>query len=571
MDDPPSERSTVRPGTIDRSRYRRVRRYLARLFLHALWYDLVLGRGPLRRFRPDPRTRWARKARDFRELAVELGGVLIKLGQFLSTRVDVLPVEVTRELAGLQDRVPPVSFDAVLARIAEDFGQPADELFAEVEPEPVGAASLAQVHRARLPGGESVVVKVLRPGIGKLVETDLAAVRLATRWLKVWSQIRRRVDVDRLYEEFARTTRAELDLEREAGNAERFAQLFRHDPGIRAPQIDREHTARHTLTLEDVGFIRISDHNALDAAGVSRHEVARTLYRAYMEQLFVHHFVHCDPHPGNLFVRPVGDDEPATVGAGGQEGRRFEIVFVDFGMMTAIPERLWDALGESVIALGTRDARRLVQAYRDAGVLLAGADLARLEDVHRTFFDRLWGVKLADLQGVALAEASSFFREYRDLIYQAPFQFPVDLLFAFRAVGLLAGLATSLDPELDPWAETLPFAEELGGRGPTEAVRRALGELGDLARVVLRLPSELERALTLADREGLAVRLHLSEPTRKELRRIERATARLGWFVAAGALFLGGLQVELARPADPAAVWLWSAAGLCAVWGLVRR
>jgi len=571
MDDPPSERVIVRPGTIDRSRYRRVRRYFARLFLHALWYDLFLRRGPLRRFRPDPLTRWAGRAREFRELAVELGGVLIKLGQFLSTRVDVLPLEVIRELAGLQDRVPPVPSEEILARIEADFERPTGELFAEIEPEPVGAASLAQVHRARLPGGEAVVVKVLRPGIGTLVETDLAAIRLATRWLKIWSQIRKRVDIDRLYEELARTTRAELDLEREAGNAERFAQIFRHDPGIRAPRIYREHTAQHTLTLEDVGFVRISDHAALDAAGVSRHEVARALYRSYMEQLFVHHFVHCDPHPGNLFVRPVADDEPPSVGAGGEDGRRFEIVFVDFGMMTAIPERLWDALGEAVIALGTRDPRRLVQAYRDAGVLLAGADLARLEDVHRAFFDRLWGVKLADLQGVALAEASGFLHEYRDLVYQAPFQFPVDLLFAFRAVGLLAGLATSLDPELDPWAETLPFAEELGGGGPTDTVRRALGELGHLARAVLRLPSEIERALTLADREGLAVRLQLSGPVRKELRRIERATARIGWFVAAGALFLGGLQIDLARPEDPATLWLWTAAGLCAFWGLVRR
>lgn len=571
MDDSSSQRSAVRPRTIDRSRYRRVRRYLARLFLHALWYDLVLGRGPLRRLRPDPHTRWAQKAREFRELAVELGGVLIKLGQFLSTRVDVLPLEVTRELSGLQDRVPPVPFEEILARVEEDFERPPLELFSKIEPEPVGAASLAQVHQARLASGEPVVVKVLRPGIETLVETDLAAVRLATRWLKIWSQIRRRVDVDRLYDEFARTTRAELDLEREAGNAERFAQLFRKDPGIRAPLIYRERTAQHTLTLEDVGFVRISDHAALDAAGVSRHEVARTLYRAYMEQLFVHHFVHCDPHPGNLFVRPVEDDEPPEVGTGGDGGRRFEIIFVDFGMMTAIPERLWDALGESVIALGTRDPRRLVQSYRDAGVLLPGADLARLEEMHRSFFDRLWGVKLADLQGVALSEASGFLSEYRDLVYQAPFQFPVDLLFAFRAVGLLAGLATSLDPDLDPWAETLPFAEELGGGGPTDTVRRALGELGHLAQVLLRLPAELERALTLAEREGLAVRLHLSESARKELRRIERATARIGWFVAAGILFLGGLQIDLTRPEDPTILWLWGAAGVCALWGLVRR
>jgi len=559
-----------RPGEpIDRSRYRRVRRYLARLFLHALWYDLFLARLPLaRRLRPDPLVRWARHARTFRDLAVELGGVLIKLGQFLSTRVDVLPVEITRELAGLQDRVPPVAFAGIARRIEEDFGRSATELFAAIDDEPVGAASLAQAHRARLAGGERVVVKVLRPGIETLVETDLAAVRLAVRWLWIWRPVRRRVDLDRLFQEFATTTRAELDLTREAANAERFAELFREDPGIRAPAVHHERTATHTLTLEDVGFLRISDHAAIDAAGISRAEVARVLYRAYMEQLFVHHFVHCDPHPGNLFLRPV---EPGEEGAGGAEGRAFEVVFVDFGMMSAIPERLWDALGETVIALGTQDARRLVQAYQDAGVLLPGADLARLEDIHRMFFDRLWGVKLADLRGVALAEARSVLHEYRDLVYEAPFQFPVDLLFALRAVGLLAGLSTSLDPEFDPWAETLPFAEELSGRGPAEAVRRGLDEAGRLARVALRLPDSLERVLTRAEREGVAVEVRWSHAARRELRRLERATGRIAWFVAAGALFLGGVQLDLALPARPAAAWVWGAAALCFLWGLVRR
>ncbi len=578
----------ARPGeAIDRSRYRRVRRHLARLFLHALWYDLLLGQIPLlRRLRPDPVVRWTKHARGFRDLAIELGGVLIKLGQFLSTRVDLLPVEITRELAGLQDRVPPVPFAAIARRIEDDFGRPAAELFASIDPEPVGAASLAQAHRARLESGEPVVVKVLRPEIEVLVETDLAALRLAVRWLWLWRPVRRRVDLDRLSDEFAATTRAELDLTREAANAERFARLFEDDPGIRSPAVHRERTATHTLTLEDVGFLRISDHAAIDASGVSRAEVARVLYRAYMEQLFVHHFVHCDPHPGNLFVRPIGQGEQGEPGeaggggaaagrrrrgAGGEEGRAFEIVFVDFGMMSSIPERLWNALEETVIALGTQDAPRLVQAYQEAGVLLPGADLARLEDIHRVFFDRLWGVKLADLRGVALSEARGLLTEYRDLVYEAPFQFPVDLLFALRAVGLLAGLSTSLDPEFDPWAETLPFAEELSGHGPAETVRRALDEAGHFARRAFRLPSALERVLTRAEREGVAVEVHFGRAARRDLRRLERAAKRIAWFVAAGALLLAGVQVALAGPGHPGAAWLFGGAGLCFLWGLVRR
>lgn len=562
----PPRRAGDRPA-IDRSRYRRLRRYAARLFAHLVWFDLVLNRPLLRRLRSDPLPRWAALAREYRSLAVELGGVLIKLGQYLSTRVDLLPAEITRELSGLQDKVPAVPFPAIRRRIEEDLGRPAEELYLRIDPEPAGAASLAQAHRAALPGGEAVVVKVLRPGIERLVETDLAALRLAIRWLRPWRRVRRRVDLDRLFDEFARTTRAELDMEREAANAERFAELFRDDPAVLVPRIHRELTTPHTLTLEDVGYLRIGDLETIEGAGVSRAEVAHRLYRLYMEQLFVHHFVHCDPHPGNLFVRPL--DHGETTGAGA--GRPFQIAFVDFGMVTTIPEHLRAALREVAIAVGTRDARRLVRAYRDAGVLLPGADLARFEEVHRRLFDRFWGVKLADLQGVAQSEVPHMLWEFRDLVYEAPVQFPVDLLFSFRAVGILAGMSTTLDPDFDPWAETLPFAEELAREELGEVARRVLGELAEAGRRLLHLPAGLERTLALAENEGLRVRADLTDDARRSLRRIERTGVRLTWTVAAAALFLGGLQLELARPGSPAAVALWIAAGAAFLWGWVRR
>jgi predicted unusual protein kinase regulating ubiquinone biosynthesis (AarF/ABC1/UbiB family) len=553
---------------IDRSRYRRLRRFLARLFAHLVWFDLVLNQPLLRRFRSEPRARWTALAREYRSLAVELGGVLIKLGQYLSTRVDVLPVEITRELSGLQDQVPAVPFPEIARRIEQDFGRPAAELFGRIDPEPAGAASLAQAHRATLPGGEAVVVKVLRPGIERLVETDLAAIGLAIRWLRPWRRIRRRVDLDRLFDEFARTTRAELDMEREAAHAERFAEDFRDDPGILVPAVHHALTARHTLTLEDVGYLRIGDLEAIAAAGVSLAEVARRLYRAYMEQLFVHHFVHCDPHPGNLFIRPLDEGAPE---AGGEGGRPFQIAFVDFGMMSAIPEHLWEALAEVVIAAGTRDARRLVRAYRDAGILLPEADLARLEEIHRDLFQRFWGLKLSELQGVAQAQAPHLIWQYRDVVYQAPVQFPVDLLFTFRALGILTGMATTLDPEFDPWAATLPFAEELAKEGLGEAARRALGELTAAGAVLLRLPAGLERAVALAEGEGLRVRAELSDDARRSLRRIERTGGRVAWTVAAAALLLAGVELELARPGASAALGLWIAAGAAFLWGLVRR
>lgn len=563
-----ASQAAERPA-IDRSRYRRLRRYVVRLFLHLIWFDLVLARPPLRRFRKAPLPRWAALAREYRTLAVALGGVLIKLGQYLSTRVDLLPAEITRELSGLQDHVPGVPFPEIARRIEEDFGRPAEALFSRIDPEPVGAASLAQAHRAALPDGEAVVVKVLRPGIERVVETDLAAIRLAIRWLRPWRRVRRRVDLDRLFDEFARTTRAELDMEREAANAERFAELFRDDPGILVPRVHRERTARHTLTLEDVGYIRIGDLRALEEAGISRAAIARRLYRAYMEQLFIHHFVHCDPHPGNLFVRALPDDAGGGLEGGG--GRPFQIAFVDFGMMSTIPERMQGALRDVAIAIGTRDPHRLVRAYRDAGILLPEADLARLEEVHRDLFDRFYGLNLTELHGVAQTEAPHLLWQYRDVVYQAPVQFPVDLLFSLRAVGILAGMATTLDSEFDPWAETLPFAEELAREGLGDAARRVLGEITEAGGLALRLPAALERTLSLAEGEGVRVRADLSDDARRALRRIERTGVRLAWTVAAAGLFLGGLQIELARPGSQAALALWIAAGAAFLWGLTRR
>jgi predicted unusual protein kinase regulating ubiquinone biosynthesis (AarF/ABC1/UbiB family) len=271
------------PARIDFRRYRKVRRFVTRTFIHVLWWDMFLNVPGLRRFRPPAVGRWARIARRYRHLAGEMGGVLIKLGQFLSVRVDLLPSEVTRELAGLQDEVPPERFEDIVRQIEDDFGRPLSEVFSWVSPEPVGAASLAQVHPARLPSGEPVVVKVLRPGIDVLVETDLAAARLAFRLLKVSRKLRRRVDLDRLAEEIATTTRRELDLANEGRNAERFAQDFADDPRVTIPRVVWSASARRTLTLENVGYLKIADLAAIERAGISRPEVARVLYRIYMQ------------------------------------------------------------------------------------------------------------------------------------------------------------------------------------------------------------------------------------------------------------------------------------------------
>lgn len=556
------------PAKIDWARYRKVRWFFAMAFLQVIWWDIVLNRPLLRWLRTPPLPRWQKIARRFRFLAVEMGGVLIKLGQFLSIRVDILPPEVTGELAGLQDEIPPAPLAAVVTQVEADFGRPLAQLFDHFSPEPLGAASLAQAHLARLVSGQEVVVKVLRPGIEILVETDLAAIGLAIRWLKWYRRVSQRVDLDWLAEEFTTITRNELDFQAEGKNAERFARDFTDDPQVYIPKIYWEYSAARTLTLENVGYIKISDLAGMEAAGIDRAKVAKKFYDVYMEQIFVTNFVHADPHPGNVFVRPLaGDGDHSRPGqpVAYQPDRPFQIAFVDFGMVVTIPERLRAALRNYAIGVGTRDAYRVVQAYAEAGVLLPSADLKRLEEATADMFNRNWGVRMGQVRDMAAGEMQYFVREYRDIVYEAPFQFPVDLLFTFRAIGILSGMATNLDPNFDPWSETIPFAERLAREELQQGWRGWLREGVELGQLLLRLPPQLDRLLTDLERGNLAIQNNLAPGARRTIKGLEQAVNRLAWMVAAVGLLLAGVQLYNGN--NSLGVWFMGAALAAFIWG----
>ena len=562
---------------IDPKRYRRVRWFFAKAFLHVIWWDIILNRPILRWFRTPPLPRWQQIARRFRLLAVEMGGVLIKLGQFLSIRVDVLPPEVTGELAGLQDELPPEPFAPVAVQIEEDFGRPLSEVFSRFAPEPVGAASLAQAHLAQLATGEEVIVKVLRPGIDVLVDTDLTAIALAIRWLKFYKRISKRIDLDWLAEEFSIITRNELDFEAEGQHAEHFARDFAGDPQVYIPQVHWEYSAARTLTLENVGFIKVSDLEAIDATGISRSEVAQKFYGIYMEQIFVTNFVHVDPHPGNIFVRPLTHpDEDGSKDFKPNDpipykpGRPFQIVFVDFGMVATIPERLRAALRDYAIGVGTRDAHKVIQAYADAGVLLPGADLKRLEEATADMFKRIWGVRMGQIRDLAETEYRYFVQEYRDIVYEAPFQFPADMLFIMRAIGILSGMATNLDPNFDPWAETIPFAERLAKEELQQNWRGWLQEFAGVGQLLLKLPTQLDQVLTQAQRGNLALQSRFAPDTRKLIERLEGSINRLAWMVIAAALLISGVNFYVGSSGDILGIGLVVLAVIAFLWGMLK-
>jgi predicted unusual protein kinase regulating ubiquinone biosynthesis (AarF/ABC1/UbiB family) len=507
--------------------------FFLRTAAEVLWWEVLLARlGLRRRARRSAGGRYGRIARRYRRLAVALGGMWIKVGQFLSARVDVLPEYITRELAGLQDEVPAEPAERILAVVQAEFGEGGVPEFSWFDPQPLASASLGQVHRARLPSGEQVVAKVQRPGIEHILAVDLKALKRVVGWLSRLSAVRRRADLQALLAEFNKTLWAELDYLAEAENARRFARMFAKTPTVRIPRVHRSHTTRRVLTLEDVYFIKITDYAAVEGAGVSRAEVARRLFRTYLTQIFRKGFFHADPHPGNLFVEPLGP-----------EGWR--LVFVDFGMVGRLSAQATDGLRDMAVAIGARDVDRLLRAYQTLGVILPGADLSRLREAEAAVFERFWGRSMRELVAIRPQEMREFSRQFRDLLYELPFQVPTHLIFLGRCVAILSGMCTGLDPDFNVFQALAPFARQLLAEEQDEWQERLLDWLQEQGRLLSTLPRRVDGVLGKAERGDLLVTARADPALERSLARLTRAINRLVAAVIFGALLLVAAQLYL--------------------------
>ncbi len=517
-----------------RTRTRRILWFGARMATIVIWWEFVLryviGRERVSRSALE---RYRRIAGEFGNLAVSMGGVLIKVGQFVSARVDVLPRAITDELAGLQDEVPPEKFEDIRAVIEAELGKPLEKAFAFFDSNVEAAASLGQVHRARLLTGENVVVKVQRPGITLIVATDLAAVHTVLGWIRNYEPIRRRVDLIALLDEFSHILYQELDYVQEAENAAQFAANFADDPGVYVPKTWPELGTRRVLILEDVRSIKIADLAALQATGVDRREVARRLFNTYLQQWFEDGFFHADPHPGNLFIRPIGD--------AAERPRPFVLTFVDFGMAGRIAPSVRAQLREFLIGLTTRDASRIVRAEAKLGFFLPGADLTLVEKATEQVFARFYGMTTSELMRMDRRELHTFAHQFRDLLFEMPFQVPHDYIYLGRAAGILSGMCSSLDPDINYWTLLEPYASKILQEEVTGGLSDWLAKATEFLALLVRLPAETDRFLGKALAAELEVKVAPSRKLEQDIQALTGTIDRLVWGVVFAALLIAGV------------------------------
>ena len=475
-----------------------------------------------------------------RETLLHLGPTFIKVGQFFSTRADLFPSEYVEELSKLQDQVPAFGYEQVAAIVQQELGKPIEQVYSYFDPTPLAAASLGQVHRAKLKSGEEVVVKVQRPGLVRLFTIDLEIGRGIAEFFQhhtPWGGAGR--DWIGIYEECRRTLWEEVDYLNEGRNADTFRRNFRDMPQIAVPKVYWRYTSPRLLTLEYLPGIKISDYEALSAAGLDRKALARLGAEAYLRQLLKDGFFHADPHPGNIAVKPDGT-----------------LIFYDFGMMGRLRPGIKEKLADMLAAVVAKNADQVVALLVELGVLVPTADLApvrrSVQYLLDHFLDKPFSSKLDEISVAAISE------DLYELAYEQPFRFPATFTFVLRALTTLEGLGKGLDPEFNFIEVAKPFAEELMNSSHPERetlLAQVSRQAVEFTSTSLSLPRRLETALSKLEQGELRLRVRSSE-TERLLRQLNSTGWGTTYAVLFATFFLSATQLFLAGHATLAMVTL---------------
>jgi ubiquinone biosynthesis protein len=447
----------------------------------------------------------------------ELGPTFIKLGQILSTRSDIIPAQLIKQLEKLQDTVPPTDFSLIQAEVEQELKKPLKEVFPTFDPVPVASASLGQVHLATLSNGEEVAVKVFRPGVDKLIEVDLDIL------LELAALAERRTEWGRFYgvlslaQEFADTLRNEQNYEQEGHNIDRYRLMFAGVDYVCIPKVYWETTTRRVLTMERIQGIKITDTAALEAAGLDRKKIARRNIAILLKSVLHEGFFHADPHAGNFMIMP-----------------NEVIAMMDFGIMGHLDHAERLGLVHLFVGMFRGETEHAVEALSDLGIATQAADKRNLtRDLDRLRL-RYYGLDLEKIR------ARSFVEDLMGVAFAHRLKMPSNLVLVFKTIAMLEGISLQLDPDINVFNELEPYVRDalLELHSPINRLKEVAEQLGDAAEALMLLPKQLQRMLEQLEggETHLSIGMKgLEEPTR----RVTAAANRLALAILAAAFVIG--------------------------------
>jgi len=413
-------------------------------FSIGIWWDRLWGKTV---------SQERRRAVQLREILTELGPAYIKVGQALSTRPDLVPPLFLEELSLLQDQLPPFPNEVAFGFIEEELGAPPEDIYVEFTPQPVAAASLGQVYKGKLKTGETVAVKVQRPGLAQRITLDIYILRGLAGWVKSkFKQVRS--DLVAIMDEFGSRIFEEMNYTQEGKNAERFAQLYGNLPDIYVPQIYWQYTGRRVITMEWISGTKLTKMEAIKAQGIDAKYLIEIGVQCSLRQLLEHGFFHADPHPGNLLATDDG-----------------KLAYIDFGMMSEVKAYQRYGLLEAVVHLVNRDFEGLAHDYVKLEFLTPDTDLTPIIPALGNVFKDALGASVAELNFKSITDKLSA------LMYEYPFQVPAYYALIIRSLVTLEGIAINVDPNFKVLSKAYPYVAKRLLTDPSPRLRTSLKDL----------------------------------------------------------------------------------------------